>query len=491
MGAPPSRCGAAGRVHAARERAPAGGCADRARRQAGGARDERARERLGKKLIEASPGSSPSGRGRAGLESPIKDGEHAHDAAVALLLLRSGGRCCARRARAFLSPHPAYAVSPLRHVRASNSRDNPRSGNSRSAGAIGAIADVIPIGPGRGLLVVDGDLRETSDRLSAAGYRVPTQPPRCGGRVEWRRCGGWPSTSRPCRRSARSLVARRALIERRDGALPRVRAARAQPPRRGDRRHGRRAREVSGILRMRHVAAARRAGTPLRRVQRSSRRTRTGSRRRTTWREITVWRTWRCSNGHIGSTRQAATRRSSVPTTHPEGAAFPCSRSVELYEQLSADLDFNLMFSQRGHLTLAHSDRAMNTMQERVEVNQLLGIDSRVVLPGEIARLCPRLDLSDRPTWPIIGALYHPPGGTIRHDAVVWGLARGADRRGVEIHYGHDRDHAGQEPGHRRRDEDGSRPTSSSNCGRRPGRRWFAGCWAMRRQMRRTSCRRS
>jgi sarcosine oxidase, subunit beta len=117
----------------------------------------------------------------------------------------------------------------------------------------------------------------------------------------------------------------------------------------------------------------------------------------------------------------------------PEGAAF-YERSVKLYERLAAELDFNLMFSQHGHLTLAHSDRALVTMQERAEVNQLLGIDSRVVLPDEIARLCPQLDLGPRQTWPIQGALYHPQGGIIRHDAVVWGLARGADRLGVEIH---------------------------------------------------------
>src|SRR5207302_7501471 len=66
--------------------------------------------------------------------------------------------------------------------------------------------------------------------------------------------------------------------------------------------------------------------------------------------------------------------------------------------------------------------------------NQLLGIDSRLILNDEIAKLCPELDLSDHPTWPVLGALYHPPGGIIRHDAVVWGLARGADRGGVEIH---------------------------------------------------------
>jgi sarcosine oxidase, subunit beta len=135
--------------------------------------------------------------------------------------------------------------------------------------------------------------------------------------------------------------------------------------------------------------------------------------------------------GSGASGRNTTIIRSNYRT--PEGAEF-YQASVRLYEQLSAELDFNLMFSQRGHLTLAHSDRAMTTMQERAEVNQLLGIDSRVVLTAEIARLCPQLDLSERPTWPILGALYHPGGGIIRHDAVIWGLARGADRQGVEIH---------------------------------------------------------
>jgi sarcosine oxidase, subunit beta len=138
--------------------------------------------------------------------------------------------------------------------------------------------------------------------------------------------------------------------------------------------------------------------------------------------------------GYIGS--GAAGRNTTIIRSNyrtPEGAEF-YQESVRLYEGLSRDLDFNLLFSQQGHLTLAHSDRAMITMTERAEVNQLLGIDSRVVLPDEIARLCPELNLSDEVTWPIIGALYHPRGGIIRHDAVVWGLARGADRRGVEIH---------------------------------------------------------
>ncbi len=135
--------------------------------------------------------------------------------------------------------------------------------------------------------------------------------------------------------------------------------------------------------------------------------------------------------GSGASGRNTTIIRSNYRT--PEGAAF-YSKSVKLYEGLAADLDFNLMFSQHGHLTLAHSDRALVTSQERAEVNRLLGIDSRVIYPDEIHELCPELDLSDKPTWPIMGALYHKPGGIIRHDAVVWGYARGADRQGVEIH---------------------------------------------------------
>jgi sarcosine oxidase subunit beta len=73
-------------------------------------------------------------------------------------------------------------------------------------------------------------------------------------------------------------------------------------------------------------------------------------------------------------------------------------------------------------------------MQERAEVNKLLGVNSSVVGVERIRELCPQLDLSERPAYPIVGALYHPPGGIIRHDAVVWGFARAADRRGVDIH---------------------------------------------------------
>jgi sarcosine oxidase subunit beta len=138
--------------------------------------------------------------------------------------------------------------------------------------------------------------------------------------------------------------------------------------------------------------------------------------------------------GYIGSGaagRNTTILRSNYKT--PEGARF-YDASVKLYEQLSKELDFNLLFSQCGHLTLAHSDRAMFVMANRAEVNKLHGIDSQLVDADEVKRLCPELNVSPDVTYPIYGALYHPPGGIIRHDAVVWGYARGADRAGVEIH---------------------------------------------------------
>ncbi|MGO9974996.1 MAG: FAD-dependent oxidoreductase [Solirubrobacteraceae bacterium] len=119
----------------------------------------------------------------------------------------------------------------------------------------------------------------------------------------------------------------------------------------------------------------------------------------------------------------------------PEGARF-YDASIKLYEKLSTELEFNMLFSQCGHLTLAHSDRAMFVMANRAEVNRLHDIDSRLVDAAEVKRLCPELNVSNDVTYPIMGALYHPPGGIIRHDAVVWGYARGADRTGVEIHQG-------------------------------------------------------
>lgn len=135
--------------------------------------------------------------------------------------------------------------------------------------------------------------------------------------------------------------------------------------------------------------------------------------------------------GSGGSGRNTTIIRSNYLT--PEGVRF-YDESVKLYEEMSAEFDFNVMFSRRGHLTLAHTDSAVRTMRRRAEVNQLQGVDSRLIFPDEIKRLCPLIDVSEHPRYPILAALYHPPGGIIRHDAVVWGYAHHADRRGVHIH---------------------------------------------------------
>lgn len=135
--------------------------------------------------------------------------------------------------------------------------------------------------------------------------------------------------------------------------------------------------------------------------------------------------------GSGGSGRNTAIVRSNYRT--PEGVPF-YDASVKLYEELSKELGYNVLFSQHGHLTLAHSDRAVNGLRERAQTNQLLGVDSRLIWPDEIKEIVPALDVSDRPRYPILAALWHPPGGIIRHDAVVWGYAREADRRGVHLH---------------------------------------------------------
>jgi sarcosine oxidase subunit beta len=135
--------------------------------------------------------------------------------------------------------------------------------------------------------------------------------------------------------------------------------------------------------------------------------------------------------GAGGSGRNTAILRSNYLT--PEGVRF-YDRSVQLYQRLATDLDYNVMFSQRGHLTLAHSDASLRTMRWRAEVNKVEGVDSEVIEPAEIKRLAPFLDVSPAARFPILGALWHPPGGIIRHDAVVWGYARGASAHGVHLH---------------------------------------------------------
>jgi len=135
--------------------------------------------------------------------------------------------------------------------------------------------------------------------------------------------------------------------------------------------------------------------------------------------------------GFGGSGRNTAIIRSNYRT--PEGIAF-YDHSVKLYEQLAGELDYNIMFSQRGHLTLAHTERGVSGLRERALTNQLCGVDSRLIFPDEIREHVPDMQLEGSLRYPVMAALHHPPGGIIRHDAVVWAYARGADALGAQVH---------------------------------------------------------
>ena len=135
--------------------------------------------------------------------------------------------------------------------------------------------------------------------------------------------------------------------------------------------------------------------------------------------------------GFGGSGRNTAIVRSNYRT--PEGIAF-YDHSVKLYEKLAGELDYNIMFSQRGHLTLAHTERGVSGLRERALTNQLCGVNSRLIFPDEIREHVPDMQLEGSLRYPVMAALYHPPGGIIRHDAVVWAYARGADAGGVHVH---------------------------------------------------------
>src|SRR5215469_15198651 len=107
--------------------------------------------------------------------------------------------------------------------------------------------------------------------------------------------------------------------------------------------------------------------------------------------------------------------------------------SLKLWEGLSQELNFNVMFSQRGVINLAHSDAQRDQYRRRGNAMRLNGIDAVWLDRAALAHMVPLLDCSDRARFPIRGGLLQPRGGTARHDAVAWGYARAADQRGVDI----------------------------------------------------------
>lgn len=113
-------------------------------------------------------------------------------------------------------------------------------------------------------------------------------------------------------------------------------------------------------------------------------------------------------------------------------AALLYEKGLQLWEGLSQELNYNVMFSQRGVLNLGHNLHDMREIQRRVNANRLNGIDAEVVDARRIRELVPIMN-TDSARYPVLGASWQPRGGVARHDAVAWGLARAADDRGVDI----------------------------------------------------------
>lgn len=114
----------------------------------------------------------------------------------------------------------------------------------------------------------------------------------------------------------------------------------------------------------------------------------------------------------------------------PESGAF-YERSLQLYEGLTRELNFNLMLSQRGLLTLAHSHHDMDSMRRWANAIALNGIDSEVLDAEQVFELAPLLNR--QACYPIVGGFVQRRGGIVRHDAVAWAYARAASRLGVDI----------------------------------------------------------
>jgi sarcosine oxidase, subunit beta len=115
---------------------------------------------------------------------------------------------------------------------------------------------------------------------------------------------------------------------------------------------------------------------------------------------------------------------------YPSSARF-FERSLVLYERLGMELDFNVMFSQRGVVTLAHSDHDIDAFRRWSNAIRLNGIDSEMLTRKEVFDLIPTLNPAAR--FPIVGAFIQRRGGIVRHDAVVWGYARAAAALGVDL----------------------------------------------------------
>jgi sarcosine oxidase subunit beta len=116
----------------------------------------------------------------------------------------------------------------------------------------------------------------------------------------------------------------------------------------------------------------------------------------------------------------------------PESAAI-YDLALRLYEGLGREINFNIMLSQRGWLTLIHTQHQMESAQHKVNWLACNGVGGEIIGRDEVRRMLPHWNWGEDARYPVLGAFLQKRGGTIRHDAVAWGLARAADRLGVDI----------------------------------------------------------
>ncbi|MGI9520109.1 MAG: sarcosine oxidase subunit beta family protein [Hyphomicrobiaceae bacterium] len=107
--------------------------------------------------------------------------------------------------------------------------------------------------------------------------------------------------------------------------------------------------------------------------------------------------------------------------------------AVKLWRTLAQDINYNVMFSPRGVLMLAHNEHDKQSFKRHIYANRLNGVDNEWLSPEEAKTFCPPLNISKSLRYPVIGAALQRRGGVARHDAVAWGYARAADRLGVDI----------------------------------------------------------
>ena len=148
-------------------------------------------------------------------------------------------------------------------------------------------------------------------------------------------------------------------------------------------------------------------------------------------RDVGVFERSYIGSGGSGRNTQVVRANYNTPETVPLYKA-----SLEIWRTLSAELDFNVMFSTQGELDLVHTFDALEVERDKALLNNAYGVANEILTPDEVLATCGLVDLTGGGELPVVGASYHPPGSFAHHDAVVWGYASAAQARGVDVHEG-------------------------------------------------------